>query len=444
MAVLPTLTPGLPELSQNIWERYGFRGNPFNTQALSASAESILPIAQAIVGRGMESPESQLLTNFLRNPGGGRVIVEGDVGVGKTTFVNYHRYLWENEAKDKLLTPTTEISVYGNWEVRDFLMNVLGSIINKLLLLYGEKTIHEHALLREIFLFNRVFLQRSIEMQVSILGFGGGYGQTTQVTVPTPSEAQLHEYFYALVNEVRKMGYSGVLLHLNNMELLSLRDPKRTQKLFDEIRDTLQTPNVYYVFVAQRGFFQQVIAPLERVRSVFFGQPIILPPLTKPQVVDAVNKRYQILAADGKFIRPVSDGLIEYLYDLYAGKIRFVMDSVNTVVANLPQALAQTLDADSARAFLARLVFERIRHQLTKREWEVLSAAVKLDDFTNSDLTTALKQRRQNVTKYLNTLLAKNFIYPYHRDGRHVRYRASEDVRVIRDIPENEQASLFD
>jgi hypothetical protein len=65
MAVLPTLTTGLPELSQNIWERYGFRGNPFNTQALSASAESILPIAQAIIGRGIESPESQLLTKYL-------------------------------------------------------------------------------------------------------------------------------------------------------------------------------------------------------------------------------------------------------------------------------------------------------------------------------------------------------------------------------------------
>jgi hypothetical protein len=65
MAMLPTLLHGLPELSQNIWERYGFRGNPFNTQALSASAESILPIAQAIVGRGMESPESQLLMKYL-------------------------------------------------------------------------------------------------------------------------------------------------------------------------------------------------------------------------------------------------------------------------------------------------------------------------------------------------------------------------------------------
>jgi DNA-binding MarR family transcriptional regulator len=191
MTALSTLPPILPELSQNIWERYGFRGNPFDTRALSASAESTLPIAQAIVGRGMESPESQLLTNFLRNPGGGR------------------------------------------------------------------------------------------------------------------------------------------------------------------------------------------------------------------------------------------------------------MDAVNTVVSNLPQALAQTLDMDAARAFLARLVFERIRLQLTKREWEVLRTAVRLDAFTNTDVTTALGHRRQNVTKYLNTLLDKNFIHPYRRDGRRILYRVSEDVRIVRDVPENEQISLF-
>jgi len=301
---MPTLPPTLPELSQNIWERYGFRGNPFDTRALSASAGAFLLIAQAIVGRGMEASESQRLTNFLRNPGGGRVIVEGDVGVGKTTFVNYHRYLWEHEAKDRLLTPVNEISVYGNWEGRDFLLNVLGSLINKLVLLHGEKAIHEHPLFREIFLFNRVFLQRSMEMQVSILGFGGGYGQATQVTVPpAPSEAPLQEYLAALVGEVRKNGYNGVLLHLNNLELLSLRDPKRTQQLFEEIRDALQIADVYYVFVAPQGFFQQIITPLERVRSVFWGQPIILPPLTKSQVVEAVDKRCQILASNGKFIR---------------------------------------------------------------------------------------------------------------------------------------------
>jgi hypothetical protein len=48
------------ELVQNIWARYGFRGNPFDTSALSASAGALLPISQAIVGREVDSPESKI------------------------------------------------------------------------------------------------------------------------------------------------------------------------------------------------------------------------------------------------------------------------------------------------------------------------------------------------------------------------------------------------
>ena len=81
------------ELTQNLWERFGFRDNPFDTRALSLSPNNSLSVAEAFVGRGMESAESRVMTNFLRSPGGGRIVVAGDVGVGKTTFVNYHRYL---------------------------------------------------------------------------------------------------------------------------------------------------------------------------------------------------------------------------------------------------------------------------------------------------------------------------------------------------------------
>ena len=74
---------------------------------------------------GIGSTESKLMTNFLRSTGGGRVVVEGDIGVGKTTFVNYHRDLWQTEAKTKLLTPAMEISVQRDWGMRELLLNVL-------------------------------------------------------------------------------------------------------------------------------------------------------------------------------------------------------------------------------------------------------------------------------------------------------------------------------
>jgi hypothetical protein len=433
------------ELTQDIWSRYGFRGNPFDTMALSASAQSLLPIGQAIVGRGMESPESKMLLGILRSMGGGRAIVEGDIGVGKTTFVNYYRYLWEAEATDKLLTPATEITLARDLSVGEFVGNIIGAVLGKIVLLRGEKYVHGRPLLHELFLFNRVFIHHSLEVQASLFGFGGGVGRTAQPTVPEPSEVQLLSYLRELVEEVKRLGYHGVFLHFDNLELVSLRNPEGTRQLFEQLRDCLQIPNIYFVFVGQRGFFSEMISPSERVRSVFSGFPIHVPPLSKAQVIEAIHKRYQLLAVHpDRFIRPVDDELLGYLYDLYDGKMRFVLDAVTSIVTNLPHASAETLDVAAAKAFLAELVLERLKHELTRREWDVLRESVRLGSFTNADIARALKQHRQNISKYFNTLLGKRFIYPHHREGRQIYYCASEDVRIIRDLPNDTQRKLFD
>jgi predicted transcriptional regulator len=424
------------ELIQNIWSRYGFRGNPFDTAALSASAGALLPVSKAIVGRDMESTESKMLLGVLRSAGGGRAVVEGDVGVGKTTFVNYHRYLWEVEAEDKLLTPATEITVTGNLDVTNFVSNIVGALLGKIVLLKGEKYVHSRPLLHELFLLNRVFTHRSLDVQASLFGFGGGVGRSAQASVPEPTEVQLVSYLRDLVAEVRTLGFKGIFLHFDNMELASLRNPEETRQLFERLRDVLQIQDMYHIFVAQRGFFNEIISPLERVRSVFSGFPIHVPPLTKGQLMEAIQRRYELLSIQpDRFIRPVDDILLGYLYDLYDGKMRFILDAVTSIVTNLPHVGAETLDVLSAKTFLAELVIDRLQHELTAREWDVLKEAVKLGTFTNADIARALKQQRQNISKYFNSLLDKRFIYPHHREGRQIYYCASEDVRIIRDVP---------
>lgn len=424
------------ELIQNIWTRFGFRGNPFDTSALAAANESLLPIAQAIVGREMESPESRALLGVLRSPGGGRVVVEGDIGVGKTTFVNYHRYLWEVEAKDKLLTPATELTVDSGVKVGGFVSDIIGAVLGKLVLVQGEKYAHGRPLLHELFLLNRVFTHRSLEVQATVFGFGGGVGRAAQASVPEPSDVQWLSYLRELVAEVKRLGYKGIFLHFDNLELASLRNPEESRQMFERLRDTLQMPDIYFVFVAQAGFFNEIISPLERVRSVFCGFPVHVPPLSKEQVLQVIQKRYELLAVNReRFIRPVDDALLGYLYDLYDGKLRFILDAVTSIVTNFPHATAETLDEAAAKTLLAELVMDRLRHELTTREWDVLREAVRLGTFTNADVAKALKQHRQNVSKYFNALLAKRFIYPQRREGRQIFYRASEDVRIIRDLP---------
>jgi DNA-binding MarR family transcriptional regulator len=90
------------------------------------------------------------------------------------------------------------------------------------------------------------------------------------------------------------------------------------------------------------------------------------------------------------------------------------------------------------------LVVERLKRELTRRERDVLLEAVRLGTFTNSQIARSLQVKPPNITKYLNSLLERRFIYPHHRSGRQVFYSASEDVRIVRDLPEATQRALFD
>ena len=137
------------ELTQNLWERYGFTDNPYDTKALSLSKAAPLSVQEAYIPRAADTT-ADLMTNFLRNPGGGRVVVEGDPGVGKTTFVNFHRQRWETGAKHKLISPAGEISVREDWTERDFLLSLLASLSARLRLDLGEKAFGQDKLLAEI------------------------------------------------------------------------------------------------------------------------------------------------------------------------------------------------------------------------------------------------------------------------------------------------------
>lgn len=231
------------QLSQNLWVKWGFRGNPFDTSALSLQSE-LLPITKAFVGRSMESSESRYLLDILRNPAGGKAIIEGEIGVGKTTFVNYHRYLWENVAEDKLLTPGQEISVYSNWQAKDLLIEVIGHLVNRVVQLIEQRKLKKSELLKKLQFFREIFYQENAELQGSAFGFGFGYNRHLNANIPHLTESQLIAYLMDMVQEIKKLGYKGVFLHFDNLELLARGDMDKCQQLFEELRDIMQLPNL--------------------------------------------------------------------------------------------------------------------------------------------------------------------------------------------------------
>ncbi len=58
----------MQELTQNLWERYGFSSNPFDTKALSLSDGALLSVSDAYVSRGKGSEAASVLTGMGVGP----------------------------------------------------------------------------------------------------------------------------------------------------------------------------------------------------------------------------------------------------------------------------------------------------------------------------------------------------------------------------------------
>ncbi len=428
-------------LSQNIVRRFGFEDNPYDTSALSLSQQSLLPISKAFVGRDMENIEFKTVTNILRLAGGNRFVIEGEVGVGKTTFVNYNRYLWENESIDKLFTPSQELLFDPNWTAKDFLMNILSALIQKLITLYSEKILKDSVLCRNILLLTEVYSHSNPQFQGSLMGLGLGFGNNEIVSVPEPTETLLFMYFRNLVLEIKVRGYQGVFLHVDNFEQTAAKETSKIQNFFYRVRDILQTKSVYFAFVGYPGFYREIIAPIEQVRSIFFTFPIYLSPLSELQVLELIDKRYQLLSPK-KFIKPVEDAFVSYLYQLYEGKIRSILDSLSTVITNFPDEAPRTLKMEEARETLVRHIHEKISSILSPKIIKVLKVIISFKECTNAEIAREFKQAPSSILEAIKELEKYHFIYITRRQGREIFYQAHEIFNILQEKKKNIQVRL--
>jgi len=87
----------------NIWEDLGFVSNPYDQRSLSIAPED----RKLLINR---TNELQTLST-LANAGKGIIIVEGEVGVGKTSLVNAMQYDLLHQKRNKILPSFQKIEL---------------------------------------------------------------------------------------------------------------------------------------------------------------------------------------------------------------------------------------------------------------------------------------------------------------------------------------------
>lgn len=401
------------------FERWGLKGNPYTTAPIDkenldlfVGRESDLKVASSVI-------EEQ-----------GVLVVEGNRGVGTTSFGNYLRFT--KELQGHILTPLRELSVGTGWNEELLLANVLSSITWEL----EEKIPSKYkAKYEEIKSISRQIraTYRDVSLQLSAMGVAGvGVNKRTVVTVPQliPT-ATLIQHLLDIKNLSDASGYhKGTIIQLNNLDVGTLFDPAQLASFLNGIRDLLQIEGYTWILVGDTGLRRFIADKVDRLDDII-AYDCYLEPLRLEEVKLAIRTRIRKLSANNNSVQPLSDDLIEVLYQATEGRIRQIFGFATRLIHSVTDNLfIEQITPEIAIPIIKREVEDRLRqHNVTKREREVLAAIAARPGVSPSVLSKKTGLSPPNISRILAHLLESRCV-SINQEGRLRKYSAAPDVQI--------------
>jgi len=394
---------------QNInWQQFGLKKNPYDTIPLVEGGD--LPIQKAFVGR---EKEKEFLDNLFESENRLCLTICGDVGVGKTSLANFQKVIWKYNKPKLLFSFRREIEACDELlNKKNFLIEIIGSVLREIKLLQPDLLKNELLIkLNQVVDINQTI---SISAGVSAYGFGIDAGREKTLSQPIQFPiATLEEYFISLVkfiknNEISGHKYSGLIVHVNNFDVV-LSDSKKKKSVisfFNDMRDFLQTPDIYFIFIGPNNFFKDIISSQRRVKSIFFQIPLKLNSLSKKEIVLAFEERMKILKSSdvAEYIKPVEDEVIFRLHDIYQGDIRLIMTAVKGILNQCSGKVAKSLSTSEAVLLLGKELWYNIEmamaSELTEERKRVLYYLIEKGKISQKDVALKFKKDSSNVSGY--------------------------------------------
>lgn len=403
------------------WQQFGLKKNPYDILPLIEGGE--LPINKAFVGR---INEREFLNSLFESEYRLCLTICGNIGVGKTSLANFHKFLWKYLKNNKpLFSFRREIEVNDELlNKKNFLIEIIGSVLREIQLL-DPGLIEKNRLLNKL---NQIVdISQSLNFAIGLSGgfagwqLGGNIGGEKPKYQPIQLSATiLEQYFVSLIEFIKKekianRQFSGLIIHVNNFDVV-ISDSERKKQLinfFNEIRDMLQTPNVYFLFLGPNNLFKDIISTQKRVKSIFCQTPLKLNPLSKTEIIEAFDERMQLLKSENisTYIKPVEDDVVFRLYDLYKGDIRAIMSAISDILGQYSEKIAKKLSVNEAMFLLGKERWERVESNLTDEQKKFLKYLVKIDrNVSQKEVSIELHKARPNISGYYFKPLIENGI----------------------------------
>ncbi len=400
---------------KDIWELYGVKENPFSTSPILVIGGAI-PI-DSFVGR---TEHVNRLSKILGSKGGSRTFIYGDIGIGKTSFVNVVR---SSAFENGFFTHFKEITTLDTWSADDFILNTLSAIYATLKLL-KQKPIRDelYKKLESLFEIGRT----SINAGISVAGFGGNYAVEQNPTEKLPLFS-LQTFFTEIVAEININTEKEVIIHYNNLELIS---EKKIKYLFDTLRDFFQTKGVHFIFIGNLTAYS-ILQSIPRFSSILSDTPFHIEVLSYEEVKEVIKNRFEYLriSKDYNIIYPYTEDCLYILYTLMQGNIRDILNSLSTAVFDATNESPILLDRNRLARTLKEILEKRYLNALTPRVRVVLAEIIKYDEITNKLLSDKLKMPRSNISTYIKDLENAGCVYLRRKNGKDKYWKADPKIK---------------
>lgn len=323
-----------------IWEQLGFRKSPYFWDELSVSEEA----SDLFVGRKQEN--NRFVIN-LAESNGSTLIVGGRSGIGKTSFINYNQYALYQRLdnaypeikfkKPRLLPSLRKIQLRDAEPVESICVKILSGILFSVQQICAEQKKKLPKELEDIGRYVTQLVSHNVTGGggFSILGTGGNFtGSKSSAISDTVQFRELTflEYLDRIAEVVNtKLGFDGVLVSINNLDIVSSDYIKGT---LDYFRDSLFSKHLYWwVLIGPIGLHSFVRQNIPRLSGVITGNPIELEPLSTDEIDQLLGKRLSYLSIRRNTpSAPISSRIVRYLYERSDGDIRFVFQVANDIV----------------------------------------------------------------------------------------------------------------
>ena len=406
----------------NIWTDLGLTDNPYDPRPLSIDADD----RELFVGRTKTLDEF----NTLLSTRGGMIIVEGKVGVGKTSFVNIGLY---GKFESERYLPCDKIEIEGNMDIIQFILSVFSNMFNSVEKCdrterLGRFAIHKKAKT----LLSQIIQSRGVD-EVKFLGTCEEKSRQRYVTSPVavvlaPIVSVMNEWINFVKN---KLNYRAIIVPLDNLDIV---DDVDIVTFLNKTRDTMiGFDGVWWILVGKPNLFSLLEGKANKVSEMVTESPIKLDPLSKKEVHSMIKLRIKNLSVD-KIKAPVPKRVIDVLYDVSKGEARYILKRCSDLVLKFHTKFPseKIVPEEMAIKILSVMARERIDNSnISHSDREILEKMTKKERFQNKEYKHFGKHSAQNFNYLIKKLLSLGLITREESSGRDVYYHTAGDVNMV-------------